>query len=106
MYGKADVMNIRRFSALALIAATLALCARFAAPAIAQESSTPKAAPDAATIAAEPVQLSAGGEDVLKLSRAKVSDDVIVAFIQSSGQRFNLTAAEIVHLRKEGVSDR
>ncbi len=54
----------------------------------------------------EPTQLSAGVEDVLKLTRAKVSDDVTIAFVQSGDRHYNLSASEILYLRKEGVSDR
>lgn len=49
--------------------------------------------------------LSSGAEDVLKLSTNKVNDEVIIGFVQSSNQRFSLSAAEILYLRKEGVSD-
>lgn len=42
----------------------------------------------------------------MKLSRAKINDDVTVAFIQNSERRFTLTASEILYLRQEGVSDR
>jgi len=72
----------------------------------AQESPGP--APTAAPAApAEPVvRLAPGAEDVLKLSRAKVGDDVIVAFVQNPGRRYNLTADEVLYLRKAGVPDR
>ena len=53
----------------------------------------------------EPVQLSYGVGDILKMARAKVGDEVIVAFIRKSGRRYNMSADEIVYLRKEGVSD-
>lgn len=61
---------------------------------------------NAAAGTTDPVQLSQPTADILKLSRAKVSDDVTVAFIQNGGQRFGLTANEIVYLRQQGVSDR
>ena len=91
---------------MVFVAATCARWSHFAAAADTQETSTPKAAPVAAVIATEPVQLSRGAEDILKLSRAKVGDDVIVAFIEGGSRRFDLTASEIVRLRNEGVSDR
>ena len=50
--------------------------------------------------------LSSGAEDVLKLSRAKLGDDVTIAFVQNANHRYTLTASEIIYLRKEGVSDR
>jgi len=99
-------MNIRCVSAMVFAAATCAMSSRWAATAGAQESSTPKATPNAAAIITDPVQLSHGAEDILKLSRAKVGDDVIVSFIRGRNRRFDLTASEIVQLRNEGVSDR
>src|SRR5262245_2187472 len=60
----------------------------------------------AAATSSEQVQLSYGVEDVLKLVRAKVGEDVIVAFVQNSGRRYTLTASEIVFLQKEGATDR
>ena len=53
-----------------------------------------------------PVPLSAGVEDILKLTRAHVSDDTIVAFIGYSGKIYNLSAPEVVHLQGQGVSER
>jgi len=87
--------------------ATLALLIHGAKDAAAQESPAPAApATAAAAPSGEAMHFPPGVEDVLKLSRAKISDDITVAFIQNSGHRFNLTASEIVYLRKEGVSDR
>jgi hypothetical protein len=43
--------------------------------------------------------------DVLKLSRAHVSDGTIIAFIQGSGTIYGLGADEIVYLQQQGVSD-
>lgn len=47
-----------------------------------------------------------GVEDILKLTRAQVSEDVIVNFIGNSGTIYNLSPNDIVYLRHEGVSDR
>lgn len=43
--------------------------------------------------------------EVLKLVRANVAENVVMAFIESSRTGFNLTADEIVQLHNEGVSD-
>jgi len=51
------------------------------------------------------MKLSWGAADVLKLSRAGVNDEVIQAYIKNSSRGFELTAAEIVYLRGEGVSN-
>src|SRR4249920_1561722 len=97
-------MNIRCFPAAAIAAATFTVCFRLAAPAVAQESSTPQAAPGTAP-AGSPVPLSSGSAEILKLSRAKVNDEVTIAFIQNGGRRYALSASEILYLRNEGVSD-
>ena len=53
-----------------------------------------------------PVKLPYGVEDVLKLSRAQVSEDVTLNFIHNSGTIYNLAPKDIVYLHNEGVSDR
>ena len=63
-------------------------------------ASTPAAADSA------PVKLPYGVEDVLKLSRAQVSEDVTLNFIHNSGTIYNLSPNDIVYLRNQGVSDR
>lgn len=52
------------------------------------------------------VPLPYGVGDVLKLSRAQVSEDVTLNFIHNSGTIYNLAPKDIVYLRNEGVSDR
>ena len=71
------------------------------------------AAKDATTVITKPaasatstgVQLSFGVAEVLKLSQAKVADDTILAFIRNSGNRYGLSAEQIVYLRQQGVSE-
>jgi hypothetical protein len=53
-----------------------------------------------------PVKLPYGVEDVLKLSRAQISEDVTLNFIRNSGTIYNLAPTDIVYLRNQGVSDR
>jgi hypothetical protein len=53
-----------------------------------------------------PVSLPYGVEDVLKLSRAQVSEDVTLNYIRNSGTIYNLAPNDIVYLRNQGVSDR
>ena len=76
-------------------------------------NTTPKAAvaatPDSAsTPTADTVQakLPSSVADVVKLSRAKVSEDVVLSFVQNAGTSYSLSADDIVQMRKEGVSDR
>lgn len=56
--------------------------------------------------ASETVKLPYGVEDVLKLSRAQVSEDVIMTYIQNTGTIYNLGPKDIVYLKEQGVSDR
>jgi len=57
-------------------------------------------------VASQPApQLSYGVPQVLQLVQAKVSDGVIVSFIQNSGTIYSLKAGEIVYLKQLGVSD-
>ena len=46
-----------------------------------------------------------GVEDVLNLSRARISEDVILNYIRGSGTAYMIGPREIVYLRDEGVSD-
>lgn len=52
-----------------------------------------------------PAPLSPAANEVLKLVHAKIADDTIVAFIGSSTTSYHLSAAEIISLRTQGVSD-
>lgn len=70
------------------------------------QSSSPS---DTATVTAkttEPVKLPYGVEDVLKLSRAQVSEEVITTYIQNTGTIYDLKPKDIVYLKEQGVSDR
>jgi hypothetical protein len=50
-------------------------------------------------------QLSYGTAEVVKLAQAKVSDDTIIAYINTSGNNYNLSADQVLYLRQQGVSD-
>ena len=71
----------------------------------AQNPSSSTTAPATQAVSPSKIQLSYGVEDVLKLQRANVSDDTIIAFIVNSGRVYNLSASEIVYLREQKVSD-
>jgi hypothetical protein len=58
----------------------------------------------AASAPAAPPKLPYGVEDVLKLSRAQVGDEIIVKYVKNSGTLYNLAPADIVYLRNSGVS--
>ncbi len=74
--------------------------------ATAQTSPPTTATPAPAASASTPVKLPYGAEDVLKLSRAQVGEEVTLNFIRNSGTIYNLAPKDIVYLRNEGVSDR
>ena len=52
------------------------------------------------------VKLPYGVEDVLKLSRAQIGEDIIVNYVQNSGTIYNLEPKDIVYLRDQGVSEK
>ena len=54
---------------------------------------------------AAPPKLPYGVADVLKLSQAKISDDIIISYIHNSGTVYSLEPKDIVYLRNQGVSD-
>src|SRR5262249_12869800 len=45
-------------------------------------------------------------EDVLKLSRAQIGEEIILNYVQNSGTIYNLAPKDIVYLRDQGVSDK
>jgi len=48
--------------------------------------------------------LAPGLQEVIKLSKAQMGDDVILGYINKSGTTFNLTADDILYLKDQGVS--
>jgi hypothetical protein len=73
----------------------------------AQTQSAATLSQTAPTLAAvvNPSGLPYGVEDILKLSRAQISDDIIINYIRNSGTVYNLAPKDIVYLRDQGVSD-
>ena len=51
-----------------------------------------------------PANLSPALQEVLKLTKAQMGDEVIVSYINNSGTAFHLTADEMVYLKDQGVS--
>ena len=89
--------------------AVIVLCSQTAPVLLAQNSSPAPASAEAAAPASvsetRTVQLSSGVPEILKLGRAHVGDEVIIAFIMNSGRIYHLSASEILYLREQGVSD-
>lgn len=63
------------------------------------------AATEAAASPVKPSQLPYGVADVLKLAHAKIGDNTIIAFVQSSRSQYGLGASEILYLKDQGVSE-
>jgi len=61
-------------------------------------------------VASAQVAVSTGlppaANEVVKLTRAQVSEDVILSYVQNSSSSSSLTSDDILRLRNEGVSDR
>lgn len=74
--------------------------------AAAQTNDSPETTTVAPPPSPAPAKLPYGVDDVLKLSRAQISDDVTLNYIQNSGTIYSLSAKDIVYLRNEGVSDK
>jgi len=95
-----------RFAAIP-ISAVVGLCLLTASAlnVAAQISVAPNVSSTAPAVPAAPVRLSYGVADVLKLAKAHVSEDTIIAYVANSGTAYNLTVNEIVYLKEQGVSD-
>src|SRR5436853_7077161 len=52
------------------------------------------------------VSAATTAQQLVDLSRAGLSDDILVALIQTDGSTFQLTAEDILSLHKQGLSDR
>jgi hypothetical protein len=96
--------GISKSTLIASLAAALSMLQGFAQDKPATPSTGTSST--AAATTAEPVKLPYGVEDVLKMSRAQVSDDVIATYIQNTGTIYNLGPNDIVYLKDQGVSDR
>ncbi len=83
---------------LSVVIAGLVLVGQFAA------SVSADPAPTTGTAAATP-SLPFGATEVLKLVKAKVGDDTIVAYINHAPIGYSLSASDLIYLRSEGVSE-
>ena len=62
-------------------------------------------AQDASANNAVAPQLSYGVPQILKLAKANVGDETIIAYIKNSGNSYGLNADQIIYLRQQGISD-
>ncbi|HEY3863530.1 MAG TPA: DUF6600 domain-containing protein [Verrucomicrobiae bacterium] len=51
-----------------------------------------------------PANLSPGVQEVVKLTQARMGDDVIISYIKNSGVSYHLSADDILYLHGQGVS--
>ncbi len=51
-----------------------------------------------------PAAVSPGLQEVIKLTKAHMTDDVILAYIRNSGTGYNLSANDVLYLNSQGVS--
>jgi hypothetical protein len=96
-------MKTRNLQSSLLAVAAVTVFAFTAGNVVAQDSTAATAQPAVASPPAP--QLSYGVPQVLQLVQAKVSDGIIVNYIQNSGTIYGLNAGEIVYLKQQGVSD-
>jgi hypothetical protein len=66
----------------------------------------PTATPTSPASDPAPAKWPYGVEDVVKLSRAQISEDITLNYVQNSGTIYSLAPRDIVALRNEGVSDK
>jgi len=100
-----DIMKTRFAPISISVLAGLGLLTASAMNLAAQISVAPNVSSTAPAVPAAPVRLSYGVADVLKLAKAHVSEDTIIAYVANSGTAYNLTVNEIVYLKEQGVSD-
>jgi hypothetical protein len=105
-------MKIQNFQKFLAVTAVASLCL-LASNVLAQDSSTSTTAATTTPAAAQPAaasqatpQLSYAVSEVVQLARANVGEDVIVNYIQNSGNAYGLDANQILYLKQQGVSDR
>ena len=111
-------MKTRSLQTLALTFTTVATVTLLAAKAVGQDSTISTTAASTTSPAAQPAaaatpattqatpQLSYGVADVVQLAHANVSEDIIVNYVQNSGNAYGLDANQIMYLKQQGVSDR
>src|SRR5947209_7490958 len=87
----------------AMLPATLLMAAEGPQPAEIAPVQAPSQAQEAPR-PASPSALAYGVDDVLKMTRAQISEDVIATYIQTSGAVYNLKPADVVELHQQGVS--
>jgi uncharacterized membrane protein YgcG len=90
-------MKIQNYKTLLAVTAVASLCL-LASNVLAQSAST--------TASQAVPQLSYGVSEVLQLTRANVGEDVIVTYVQNSGNAYGLEANQILYLKQQGISER
>jgi len=78
---------------------------------VTEPAAQPPSALVSATAATTPAsdantKLPYGVDEILKLSRARMNDDVTLNYIQNSGTIYNLNAQDLIYMKNQGVSDK
>jgi hypothetical protein len=104
---KSDSFLLPLFGSLALLNLTSAPIQAADTPAATSSiTSSPPAIVQPTTPPAPVQKLPYGADDVLKLSQGKVSEDIILTYVQTSGRIYDLKPHDIVTLKQQGVSDK
>ena len=101
---KNDSFPLSRAIALLTLTALPVLAADNPASSSSVTSSPPATAVSPVTAPAQ--KLPYGADDVVKLSRGKISDDIILTYVQTSGMIYDLKPGDIAYLKQQGVSDK
>jgi len=106
-------MKTQSLQSLVLTITAVTAVTLLAANAVAQESSTSTTAATTTPAAAQPAaasqaapQLSYGVSQVVQLAHANIGEDVIVNYVQNSGNAYGLDANQILYLKQQGISYR
>ena len=104
-----EILTPLRLSLLFTICLPASLCIGLAgdsnsSPAQPNQTQSTSPASTSSTVPT-PVRLPAGAEDVLKLSRAQISEEIILNYVRNSGINYNLYPEDIVYLHNQGVSE-
>src|SRR6267143_1388528 len=95
------LMRSMKISYLQSLGLVLFTCLSWAA--VAADPASPASNSAEPTSAAPSSLSSLAAADVVKLSQSGVSDDVLLAFVNSSQQPYNLSANDVLYLKNAGL---
>ena len=101
-------MKHRSFQKLLLAITAFTVSVSFAPNLLAQHNSAGTGSSNvvpAASVRQTVPKLSYGVSQILQLTRAKIGENTIIAYIRNSGTVYRLDASQIVYLKQQGVSE-